>query len=148
MNKMQSKWTRFWKWWNSHDLTMGIISLLMVSSPFALIFVIQKTVPRPTQAQFEAKNPPVQYTNLDAIYMHEPTRYSFIYTIDSESKIKTISGKKVTFFTDVPTNKKPWIQQSQWDYSMAIHLHSIDELNTAGWDHGKLGSGQTIRIDK
>lgn len=98
-----------------------------------------------------------EYNEVDAIYWHEGSRYSYAMNIDGEVIIERIptNHQKPRLFVDVNKNDKPWYR-CKWRYSRnlgnkdtlcEIHIKSIDSLKTSGWNHGKFGSGQTIRIN-
>ena len=86
-------------------------------------------------------------------------RYSFarVDTISTNSEIQMLCFggwfTQVRIFTDVIPSNSMWIEGDlvkesgggiHYDYE--IHIHSIDDVNTGGWNHGKFGSGTTTRI--
>lgn len=94
---------------------------------------------------------------VEAIYWHERNRYSAAIvrgdTIDMH-RIPIFSSSDVTVLQDVPAKEKPWYE-CEWKYDgfkgnhggwCNIHIHSVDPLRTADWNHGKFGTGSTKRI--
>jgi len=66
----------------------------------------------------------------------------------------------VTFFQDVPADQKMWVlvRALQWNsrprsadmhycYGLEFHIHSVQDINGGGWDHGKFGRGMTTPIE-
>jgi len=99
---------------------------------------------------------------VDAIYWHEYQRYTAM--TENAGMIEkhnippwgTARAGAVKLYTDVDANTKAWYKcdyrWSNWvganaDASCEIHIHNLDELGTADWNHGKFGSGPTTRID-
>ena len=98
--------------------------------------------------------------DIDAIYWHENDRYT-VMTIDNDivSKFKITPwsdyGGTVELYRDVDPDESSWYKCT-WTYSpwsgsddgyCEIHIHDLNELGTADWNHGKFGSGSTKRID-
>ena len=64
----------------------------------------------------------------------------------------------VKIFRDVPLEKQMFAEAVKSNSimdcprgygSLDIHIHNIQEINGAGWDHGKFGTGRTnIIIEK
>lgn len=98
-------------------------------------------------------------TPIIALYMHEVGNYSVavqegehIRMIEFRRQMITIPTKIIA---DVPNNDSMWFEcfgtyheMKSWseDARCEIHIRNIDDINTAGWDHGKFGKGNTIRI--
>jgi len=98
--------------------------------------------------------------NIVAVYWHEYNFYSFAVehedssiSMESFGKYACSQGNIVKLFHDVPNEEKMWakaeIGTGHCDLikSLAIHLHSIEDINGAEWDNGKFGSGTTIRVN-
>lgn len=99
--------------------------------------------------------------NIERVFMHEPSKYTFWIRNDAsgEIKIKTVdvgSGGNVKIFDDVPAGQKMWITILMVDEpydgmdfipTLEIHLHDLKDVQGAGWDHGKLGNGTTEVIE-
>lgn len=99
---------------------------------------------------------------VDAIYWHEGQRYTAKVenaNIIVDYRIPPFYGAKqgaVTLYKDVDVGNKSWYK-CEWTHSTLygintdayceIHIHSLEELGTAGWNHGKFGTGSTTRID-
>ena len=98
---------------------------------------------------------------IDAIYWHEGVRYTVSVIDDaglvSNYKIPPFAEHtgKVLLYTDAEDGEKAWYvcdwlfnnMTGSSDGLCEIHIHNIDELGTADWNHGKFGSGSTTRID-
>lgn len=106
----------------------------------------------------------------DAVFWHEGSKFS-ILTLDEntkESKRQTFGDYSNIYFTDIDnervksyyqnvrlfidlqSNMKPYVECSFYDSGItdkcSLHISSYDDLNGAGWNHGKFGSGNTSRI--
>ena len=94
-------------------------------------------------------------TEVSAVYWHERNRFSVAVQVDTEIKFVRIDGRKgLRIITDVKQGESLWYECSI-DYGYDdfpdsggcdIHIESIESLQTAGWNHGKFGSGATIRL--
>ena len=87
------------------------------------------------------------------IFMHEPGRYSFMIQL-SDSDVVTMRTFRLfncetRFILDVPQDEKMWayIQEKgkgpEYRTFVDLHIHSVRDMEGAGWDHGKFGRGQT-----
>lgn len=100
--------------------------------------------------------------NVDAVFWHENDRYSVVVSngddvtpVDLSSihkgRYDYKTGAKVV--KDVPEGKPMYVKiYNYWDGDASrayheIHVHSIKDINTAGWNHGKFGSGSTVIIE-
>jgi len=95
----------------------------------------------------------------DAVWFHESNRYSLSYEINGKLYNKEASspGIHLQVLTDLKKGEKPYYEYKYYwssiigtihkkeEYSR-LHIHSIDNIKGAGWNHGKFGTGQTIRI--
>lgn len=93
------------------------------------------------------------------IFMHEPTRYSFIIRDNSsrELKIKTVdmNGRRegIKIYADVATTENMWIRHYGQNEFLSpiefleIHIHGVYEIEGGGWNHGKFGRGTTTVIE-
>lgn len=92
-------------------------------------------------------------TEIEAAYYHENNRFS-VAVLNEDGKLRMVNLVRTSVFIEETTDHN-WYE---CDYSYntwtgkyiggcSIHLHSIDGLNTAGWNHGKFGRGDTTRID-
>ena len=108
----------------------------------------------------ENKHTPFQYTNIQAVYYHERCWYSFAWSDtnanNAEIQILSFNGYNtiVKIYADVPPTNSMWIAgdmiekgggRVRYDYN--IHIHNVNDINTAGWNHGKFGTGTTTRIN-
>ncbi len=92
----------------------------------------------------------------DAVYWHEGSKYSYKIFDGSQIITKSFYAHKV-YSTSSPTYIEHRYRLKE-DGNIAeghdhennnwiLYLNSLDELGTAGWNHGKFGSGTTTRID-
>jgi len=93
----------------------------------------------------------------DRIFMHEVEHYSTL----SVNEDKTVEIKsyyrghynKFTLICDVEVGDKMWAaltDNGNWverRHDVVFHIHSLSNLNGAGWNHGKFGSGNTVLIE-
>ena len=87
--------------------------------------------------------------NIQAIFYHEKGSYTLVTNGErSQLVMTTFYGAKVTIFRDIPQNRDPWalVQKDGGEERVEIHIRSIDDINGAGWNHGKFGSGTTVKI--
>ena len=96
-------------------------------------------------------------SDIVAVWKHRANEYSV--TVQEGLKFVDIpfSGTKLNqeLIADVPSHKKMWYEAhyrfNSWTgggyEDVKIHIHSINEVNGAGWNHGKFGSGMTERVD-
>ena len=89
-------------------------------------------------------------SEIKAAYMHEAGRYSIM--VQDANTLSLVKLGYATIKTDVTAGSNIWYEATYNGMNecveSTIHLHSVDDLNTAGWNHGKFGSGTTHRIDK
>lgn len=100
-----------------------------------------------------------------AVFWHERNRFSVALAGDNDRvDLKRVpmlregrySGDwsvPIRLVIDAPSDDTMWYECSlrinmfeDADGECVIHLKSLDSLQTAGWDHGKFGSGTTSRI--
>ena len=100
---------------------------------------------------------------IEALYWHEGERYTAVTVnadVVSRQRIPPwghAMDKNIRLYTDAEPSEKAWYKcewtRNDWfgaDLDTAfcgIHIHNLDELGTADWNHGKFGSGSTTRID-
>ncbi len=90
-------------------------------------------------------------TKIAAFYYHEKNRYSAAINIDGAIKKVSVPAAVIT----LDAEDYPWYEcDYKKDYfygkttgACYVHLRSISEINTAGWNHGKLGRGSTGRMN-
>jgi hypothetical protein len=93
--------------------------------------------------------------NVVRIFMHEKNYHTFFVQKPGSNAIEEVHLYASTQkFTDVPPDKPMWVNvfentNSCGDMStrLEIHLHEIEDVNPAGWNHGKSGRGQTTIIE-
>lgn len=106
--------------------------------------------------------PPSETKRLDGVtrvMMHEPWRYTFLMEDSGRITQRTIGqnpcGNVPVLFQDVPTGHPMWVEYRTvrsgktdvCDELITIHIHSVADINGAGWNHGKYGSGQTTVVE-
>ena len=100
----------------------------------------------------------VRLDNVVRVLMHQPGEYSIITKgIGADSAdlpMQYIRSHHTSLRQDVASKKSMWVEYfppaGEPSYAMdslVIHLHSAEEINGAGWNHGKFGSGQTVVIE-
>ena len=107
------------------------------------------------------KMPDEKIENVVRIFMHEPSRYSIMIQDPNSSELKTMQFNLYNFcrakiVADVPKNEKMWIflkskkhnvNKDTYYTSFELHVRSAEDINGAGWNHGKFGSGTTTVIE-
>jgi hypothetical protein len=109
---------------------------------------------------------------VEAVYYHEIGKYSVAVLEGNEVKMLELPNYKhkninPKVFMDVEEGQKSWfeIKYEQEDTNntsrktyftnthgdkikpyIHIHIRDINDLNNGGWNHGKFGSGKTIKI--
>ena len=108
--------------------------------------------------------------NVVRVFMHEPDVYTVYYQKPGSDKIEkeyinSLGTDKVAIIADVAPdemmhvefacehlvpcenrkgcNKKLCVNMKK----AKIHIHSVDDINGAGWNHGRHGRGQTVVIE-
>ena len=91
--------------------------------------------------------------NVQAVFYHEPGNTLLVNGKGAELKTITFRDAEITLFKDVPQGSTVWarVQRDGDDFNgiderVEIHIHSVDDINGAGWNHGKFGSGTTTKI--
>jgi len=94
---------------------------------------------------------------VDAVFMHLRNSYSFMIYNGDEIEHRILQRwdtTKLKIVRDVSEGESLWYEghyricpggTKRFD-DITIHLRSIDDLKTAGWNHGKFGSGTTRRV--
>ena len=93
--------------------------------------------------------------NIVSVYMHEPGRYSVMVERGNKLVPKYFYNAKTEIIRDIPAGSNMWYE-SYYRATMnhtgyrwvKIHIRSVDDINTAGWNHEKFGSGMTHEISK
>lgn len=95
--------------------------------------------------------------NIQRVFMHESNHYSFLCADEKDSnELKQLSlGNVVSvrIFADVSEEENMWIRYTvvrSFNHStevfMDLHLHSAQEINGAGWNHGN-NKGETVVVE-
>lgn len=80
--------------------------------------------------------------------MHEPRSYSILVRNNDNKEIESVSWDywhTIHIVDDVLSTQKIWAEVD--DKQVYIHIHSAQEINGAGWNHGKGGQGETIGVE-
>ena len=97
--------------------------------------------------------------NVVRVYMHEPNWYTFDTQEPESPVVKSITLRthfdKLVRLTDVPLEKPMWVKYATREngcngymvQAVEIHLHSVRDINGAGWNHSKSGHGQTTVVE-
>jgi len=98
--------------------------------------------------------------NVERVYWHEGCFYSFTVPIENSVGFHNVSAPRglcdrdnVSIIPDVPTGEKMWVHyviEKRVDTyldKLEIHVHAVTDINGGGWNHGKLGTGQTTVIE-
>ena len=96
------------------------------------------------------------------VFLHEYGRYTLLVEETGGTVIQWRFGnqfecnREPNLIADVPKNEPMWAEYyvllgGMWaadcEQLMSIHLHSAQDINGAGWNHGKFGSGQTTVVE-
>lgn len=94
------------------------------------------------------------------ILMHERDRYTLI--IKKPESLQLLMREfemghgVVKIIADVPDGQMMWAAQKRYQQfgcgsgccgDLEIHVHSSQDINGGGWNHGKFGRGQTVVIE-
>jgi len=106
----------------------------------------------------------VRVDGVDRVLMHESNHYTFFVSRPDNTvgilDLRTFSGR-VTVVEDMPADQPVRVEYTcrckevppnfvRWraePTEIYIRLHSVKEINGAGWNHGKFGSGQTTVVE-
>ena len=84
------------------------------------------------------------------VFMHEPGDYSVLVNNNGELVSKTFACK-IRLIRDVPYDEPMYYEGERnrdgYFLRVEIHVHSEKDINGAGWNHGKFGSGQTVEVE-
>jgi hypothetical protein len=88
--------------------------------------------------------------------MHETYHYSVMLEADQTgiNKVIDLPVGDYTLVSDVPEGNSPWVYIKSTTHAPVgdrshciwIHIHNAQNIEGAGWNHGKFGSGNTIPI--
>ena len=95
------------------------------------------------------------------VFVHEPYHFSLLVKHESngsELDFQNYKGWEINefrVFSDVASDKEMWAKkifdgrgfERQCRFELQIHIHSVNDIHSAGWDHGKFGQGQTNVIE-
>lgn len=92
----------------------------------------------------------IPMTPIEAVYMHERGNYSVAVVEDGTLKIKRVPRHmhiEVKFLFGEEKSYMCDINETGEEGVCIITITSISDINGAGWNHGKHGSGNTVRIN-
>jgi len=88
-----------------------------------------------------------------AVYMHDAWHYSVLTEAGSNLVHRVFGSVKPEILRDVLDGSNMWYEayyKETYDHGgyewLKIHIRSVDDINTAGWNHGKFGRGMTHRV--
>ena len=94
------------------------------------------------------------------VLMHDPGHFTFLAEQPNTGELIQVtvdlhSNCGVRILQDVASDQPSWTRWETWTRgggicdvrNLEIHIHSADEVNGAGWDHGKFGRGQTTVVE-
>lgn len=126
------------------------VSLLVFGTPCALYFC--NAVDREVVGHSEKR-----VDNVVRVFMHQPHEYTFMIEKDGTAELETHHFRyaKIRLVADVPAEDQMWALvrevEERGGYKfveeIVIHIHSPKDINGAGWDRGKSGSGQTHVVE-
>lgn len=95
------------------------------------------------------------YVGVKKILVHEVGQYSVVVPSGHGGYIlEPLQWCTATFYEDVSLDEEMWAEETrEMDLKgtkhtrCTFHIHSLKEINGAGWNHGKFGSGQTTVIE-
>lgn len=105
-------------------------------------------------SRIEAEN---QYNSsftrpIERVFMHEIGKYSVLIREDGSLVSMPLYGNyangrgiTVKLIDDVPTNGQMYVKKMAGTFE--VHIHNINDINGADWDHGKFGKGTTTVVD-
>lgn len=115
---------------------------------------------------------PTTVSGITRVFMHEPGNFTFLVEHGDNKKVGQLRvdahRDDTTIVVDLQENQTISVEYSCGKYrdqfyqcksippnfsnwnvramKLTIHLHSVKELDGAGWNHGKFGSGQTTVV--
>lgn len=99
------------------------------------------------------------------VFMHEPGVYSIMVENPATHELSmveefpgsalSLTKFRATVIADVLKGDGIWARNEavydadkrSCDHHITIHIHSITDINAAGWNHGKFGSGTTTVVE-
>jgi len=94
------------------------------------------------------------------VMMHEPSRYTILVekpdgVVAQYTFGQGCCGNVPEIYRDVPVGQPMWIEyrtgnpdtNRAFDQLLTIHVHSVSNINGAGWNHGKFGRGDTTVVE-
>lgn len=90
----------------------------------------------------------VKIENVVRVFMHKEDDYTLVIQEDNSSIIRfeRLYHMNTKIYADVPSNEKMWATYTITNHGSGkgeLHIHSVKEINGAGWNNGKFGSGTT-----
>ena len=145
------------KFWNS--LSVEAQSRIGFSAFMLVCLGIIATITWPAITDHLTQTERVRISNVVGVLMHEPGSYTLEVQnpgspVVVNTWVRTYYGEYAQIVTDAPNNEPMWAVLIIEHYSagrvftrgLELHVHTVQDVNGAGWNHGKFGSGQTTRI--
>lgn len=104
-------------------------------------------------------SPDEEIRDVVRVFMHEPNHFSVLVRANGAKEGTFIDLHWISstqYFFDVPAGQPMWVEKkdiTQYPNGsatigrIALHLHSPQDINGAGWDHGKFGRGSTQVVE-
>ena len=139
---------------------------------FAIILVCFLITSLISCATKNDKVEPTHVSGITRIFMHEPGNFTFLIEHNDSKKVGQLRVETyrdhTTIVEDLQENQSVSVEYScglnseelyqcksipsnfsNWNVGaikLTIHIHSVKEIDGAGWNHGKFGSGSTTVI--
>lgn len=92
-------------------------------------------------------------TRVKGVFYHEQSRYTLFVEEGGKYLVPiTFDRVRAKIVADVAEDHEMWAHvrtkrgDGYTDSDLVIHVHSIRDINGAGWSHGKFGRGTTTKI--
>ena len=132
----------------SADVIIALMIVALMIVVIALVFGVA--------AFFAPYLPQSETLKFERLFMHSTTHFSVLVEKDGSLSLRDFHSYKISFKRDVQAGESPWVEiaylpnqinRSAWAESIVFHLHAAKEINGAGWDQGKFGSGFTHSLE-
>lgn len=85
------------------------------------------------------------------VFMRDPGRYFWMCEERFELKTEEPPYGATRIFVDVPPGDSMYVEHLEWadgtKRQCHIHIHRVEEINGAGWNHGEDGRGMTNVVE-
>jgi hypothetical protein len=91
---------------------------------------------------------------VEAVYMHNVGSYSVMVRDEHGNLNHNRLCGEADVRDDAPPNQSIWVETTGVETcykcchcTATVHIHSLKDIQGAGWNHGKFGSGQTTVVE-